>query len=189
MKWILLLTVFFVLSGCDIRKREVALDKKESMLNQKEQELNLREQSLQIREGQLIVKEKQLDSTNQIVKDSILIEHQKLPGTWLVDMQCTETNCSGSAVGDIKNEQWEFKFQDNIVIATASRGNNILRIYSGSYYGNLLRLAAQQDTSVSSSKIVVRLQQTKDNEMEGEREITQENGCRILYALRLKKKL
>jgi hypothetical protein len=33
----------------------------------------------------------------------------------------------------------------------------------------------------------VRLQQTKEKEMTGEREITQASGCRILYSLRLKK--
>jgi hypothetical protein len=50
-----------------------------------------------------------------------------------------------------------------------------------------LKLAVQQDSTDASAKIIVRLQQTKDKEMTGDREITQANGCRILYSLRLKK--
>ena len=105
----------------------------------------------------------------------------------MVEMQCTETNCPGSAVGDVKNEQWDFKFQNNMVIASAMSNNQLVRVYTGDYVGNTLKLSVQQDSTDASAKIIVRLQQTKDKEMTGDREITQANGCRILYSLRLKK--
>jgi len=186
MKWILFVGIVFV-SGCGLRQREMELNRKMRELNVKEQELALKEQSLAIKEEQLNEKEKSLDSTKNVVNDSLFLEHQKLPGTWMVEMQCTETNCPGSAVGDVKNEQWDFKFQNNMIIASAISNNQLVRVYTGDYLGNTLKLAVQQDSSDASAKIVVRLQQTKEKEMTGEREIIQANGCRILYSLRLKK--
>ena len=168
MKWILLVGIVFI-SGCGLRQRELELNKKMQELNVKEQELELKEQSLSIKEEQLNKKQKSLDSTKNAVNDSLYLQHQKLPGTWMVEMQCTETNCPGSAVGDIKNEQWDFKFQNNMVIASAISNNRLVRIYTGDYIGNRLKLEVQQDSTDASSKIVVRLQQIKEDEMTGER--------------------
>ena len=156
-------------------------------LNVKEQELALKEQSLSIKEEQLNEKEKSLDSTKNVVNDSLFVQHQKLPGTWMVDMQCTETSCPGSAVGDIKSEQWDFSFQGNTVIVSAMSHDKLLRTYTGSYVENLLKLNVQQDSAETNAAIVVRLQQKNEKEMEGEREIIQASGCHILYSLRLKK--
>jgi hypothetical protein len=186
MKLILLIGIVFI-SGCGLRQREMELNKKMQELNVKEQELALKEQSLSIKEEQLNEKEKSLDSTKNVVNDSLFLEHQKLPGTWMVEMLCTETSCPGSAVGDVKNEQWDFKFQNNMVIASAMSNNQLVRVYTGDFLGNTLKLGVQQDSTDASAKIVVRLQKTKDKEMTGDREITQANGCRILYSLRLKK--
>lgn len=189
MKRIFLIAGIFILSGCNVRQREINLEKKAAELSKKEQELDLRENALEMKEDLLKEKEKSLDSVKGAAGDSTLLEHQQLPGTWQVEMQCIETNCAGSAVGDIKTEQWNFRFQNNMIVITAMRNNNLLRIYTGNYYAdNLLRFSVQQDSS-SSSKIVVRLKQNSEKDMEGEREITQENGCRIVYALRLKKRL
>lgn len=187
MKWFILVAGVIFLSGCSLRQREIELNKKTIELNQRELQLNLREQSIQFREKQLSLKEQLVDSTRKVINDSLFLEHQKLPGTWLVEMQATETNCAGSAVGDIKNEQWDFKFQNEMVIVKAYSTGRLVRIYSGNYVGNILKLDVHQDTVETSAKIVVRLQQTGDKDMSGEREIIQENGCRILYSLRLKK--
>lgn len=186
MKLFLLMGIVFV-SGCGLRQREMELNRKMQELNVKEQELALKEQSLSIKEEQLNEKEKSLDSTKNVVNDSLFLQHQKLPGTWMVEMLCTETSCPGSAVGDVKNEQWDFKFQNNMVIASAMSNNQLVRVYTGDFLGNTLKLAVQQDSTDASAKIVVRLQQTKEKEMTGDREIIQANGCRILYSLRLKK--
>lgn len=74
-----------------------------------------------------------------------------------------------------------------MVVASAINNKQVTLVYTGTYVGNTLRLAVQQDSLENSAKIVVRLQQVKDKEMSGEREIIQSNGCRILYSLRLKK--
>jgi len=186
-----ILSLFFLVffSACNIRQREMELDKKVAQINEKEQQLNLKEQSLDLREQQIIEREKEIDSTKRkIANDSLMILHPQLPGLWNVKMQCTETNCEGSAVGDTKNEQWQFKLQDNGVIASAISNNELVRVYSGQYINNFLRLTLQQDSSVKkATKMIVRLQQLQPDQMTGEREIIQPNGCRILYSLQLKK--
>ncbi|HXR83432.1 MAG TPA: hypothetical protein VN722_03925 [Hanamia sp.] len=187
MKWMLLLSGVIFFSSCGLRQREMELDKKMNELNQREQELTLKEQSLSAKEIQLNEREKRIDSSKRIVNDTLFLEHKIIPGIWMVEMQCTETTCSGSAVGDIKNEQWDFKFQDNVVIASAMSNNQLVRVYTGAYFGNLLKLSVQQDSTETSARINIRLTQTKEKEMEGEREIIQANGCHILYSLRLKK--
>ncbi len=190
MKWNLIFfaSIVFLFSGCSLRQREIELDKKLAEVHEKEQELSLKEQSLDFREQQLDAREKILDSTSKKnAIDSLHINHQQLPGTWAVRMQCTETNCPGSAVGDTKNELWEFKFQDNGVVASASSNNQLVRIYTGTFINGTLRLSVQQDSTGQFAKMAVRLQNVTDKEMDGEREIIQANGCRILYSLQLKK--
>jgi hypothetical protein len=194
MKWIIIISGMWLmaLAGCGLREREEVLDKKMSELAQKEQELLLREKSLQLKEKELKEKELILDSTSiklQLPIDSLSVLHPQLPGTWLVKMTCAETTCPGSAIGDTKTEQWVINYQNNAVIAKAMSNNNLVRVYIGTYSGNSLELFAQQDTATlpSVAKMVVRLQETKENEMEGEREITRAEGCRIVYDLEIKK--
>ncbi len=187
MKWIFFIVLLVFLGGCGLRQREIELNRKMNELNQREQQLNLREQSIDLKEEQLNLREQSVDSAQQAINDSLFREHQQLPGIWAVEMQASETNCAGSAVGDIKNEQWDFLFQDDMVIVKAFSNKKLVRIYTGNYVGNSLKLAVNQDTSETSAKITVRLQKANDKEMNGEREIIQENGCRILYTLRLKK--
>jgi hypothetical protein len=191
MKGRIILSLLFIiaLSGCNLRQREIELDRKLAEVNEREQRLSLKEQSLELREQQLNEKEKKLDSTTKRNgNDSLLLLHPQLSGIWNVKMQCTETNCSGSAVGDTKNEQWQFKFQDNGVIVSAKSNNELVRVYTGVYRNNVLQLSVHADTSLpKSARILVRLQQIQDKEMSGEREIIQPDGCRILYSLQLKK--
>lgn len=191
MKWTIMFFALCVviLSGCNLHNREIELEKQANNLQEKEQQLSLKEQSLEFKEQNLNEREKILDSTTRkIANDSLYILHPQIPGVWSVKMQCTETNCPGSAVGDTKNEQWDFKFQDNGVIASAISNNQLIRVYSGEYVNSSIRLSVQQDTTDKQfAKMVVRLQEVKDKEMTGEREIIQTNGCRILYTLQLKK--
>lgn len=102
MKWIFLLLGIMIFSGCDLRHREVEVKKKLEEISRREQELSIKEQMLSIKEQELSEKQKILDSTTNIVNDSILREHLKIQGLWRVDMLCTETNCAGSAVGDVR---------------------------------------------------------------------------------------
>ncbi|MEO6683005.1 MAG: hypothetical protein ABIN48_09270 [Ginsengibacter sp.] len=191
LKWVLILLgcSIFSLSGCNLRKREIELDKRAAQVDEKEQLLFLKEQSLEFKEQMLNEREKLLDSTSKkIANDSLYMNYPHLPGSWSVKMICTETNCPGSAVGDTKTEQWEISFHDNAIIATAISNNQLVRVYSGYYTGNSIRLNVQKDSSDSqTAKMQIRLQNIREKEMDGEREIIQAGGCRIVYSLQLKK--
>lgn len=187
MKWIFLLSSIIILSSCNQRQREIELDKKLNELSQREQELSLKEQELAIKEKQLSEQQKVLDSTTNIINDSLLRDHEKIQGLWRVEMKCKQTNCAGSAVGDIKTEEWNIQFENNEVTVNARSNRHVVKRYSGSFVGNLLKLSAGQDSTEVNAKIHVNLEKTSDTEMEGEREVTQATGCQILYSLRLKK--
>ena len=129
MKIALLFLFFaFMTTGCGLREREQELEKKLAYVNQKEQELLLKEKSLQLKEVELAQKEKLLDSSSKKPTDSFIALHPQLPGKWDVTMRCTETNCSGSAVGDTKNEQWEIGYQNGGIVAQAFSGNKLVRV-------------------------------------------------------------
>lgn len=185
----MLLTVFIVLPGCDMNDKQKKLLEKEAELSQKEHDLLLMEKALQLKEEELEKREQLLDSTSKSVTDTLSSIHPLIPGIWNVTMRCTETTCSGSAVGDTRKEQWEISFQKNTVIAKTISDKTLVRVYSGSYVGGTFELYAQQD-NVSpelAAKIVVRLQKTKPNEMAGQREIIRLKDCRIVYSLELSK--
>ncbi len=186
---ILFLLLSFLNSGCGLRERELELEKKMNEVSQKEQELLLKEKSLQAKEDELAKKVKQLDSTTNNSADSIFALHTQLTGKWNVTMRCTETTCSGSAVGDTKNEQWEFSFQNNVIVAQAFSDNKLVRVYSGTNNGNSVELSTQPDNAdpLLSTKMIVRIQEIKENEMQGQREILRPDNCHIVYALDFKK--
>lgn len=186
---VLFLALMILLPSCNIREREKQIEQKLSSINQKEQELILWERTLQLREQEVRRLEKEIDSTKAIGSDSAFIYNPGIVGNWSVKMNCIETNCPGSAVGDTKVEQWAIAYQGDAVIARASAGKELVRVYTGKYYGNILQLTAQQDDTSASmaAKIVVRLQEVQKNNLEGRREITRPENCRIVYSLELKK--
>jgi hypothetical protein len=179
----LFLLSFFLLQGCDMRKREETIQAKEAQLNQKEQELLLREKTLQLKEDELAKKQQQIDST--AISDTTAQINTKLVGSWEVKMTCTETSCSGSAVGDTKNEVWDISYQDKSVLAKAKVNNELVRVYSGTYNGNILELAEAHNgtTQQSPTKIIVRLRLVNDLQMEGNREIERIGDCKIIYSV------
>lgn len=179
------LTVYFLLCllllGCTNQKREQELQHREARLNQKEQELLLKEKQLQLREQKL-----QLTDSTELKTDSVTY-NPDLPGTWSVNMICTETDCPGSAIGDTKNEQWEISYQNGNVLAKAMVNNKLVRVYSGAVRGNTLELSADPGTDQPSTKMIVKLQQTTPKRWEGRREIIRQEGCRIIYSMLLSK--
>lgn len=190
MKFALFFLVFaLVTTGCGLREREQELDKKLALLNQKEQELLLKEQSLQLKEAELAEKQKLLDSSSKNPSDSFIALHPQLPGKWNVTMRCTETNCSGSAVGDTKIEQWEISYQNGGIVAQAFSDNKLVRVYTGSSSGNTIELsvASEPGEPGSATKIIVRIQEIKYDEMTGQREIIRPENCHIVYSLEFKK--
>src|SRR5690606_38503075 len=137
---LLLLTVF---TSCGLREREQAIAKKEQQMAQQKTELLLKEQQLALKEKELKDKELMLDSTRKRI-DSAHIYEPNLIGKWSVKMNCTETNCEGSAIGDTKTEQWEISYADNnVVTVQAFAGKNLTRVYSGYFKTSGLQLSAE----------------------------------------------
>ena len=186
MKYFLVFALL-ALSGCDFSEREQRIQEKEKQLSIKEAELHTREQALLLKEQELTAKQKELDSTAQ---DTTFIYHPEIIGRWNVRMECTETNCPGSAIGDTKLEEWDLSYQDKLVIAKVLTDNKVSRIYTGDFGGNFLELTSQSyDNNPENATIMlIRLQKTGEGLMEGQRQIIRPERCRIVYTLKMNKK-
>jgi hypothetical protein len=186
---IFLLIMAVVTTGCGIRERELELEKRLNEVNRKEQELLLKEKSLQLKDEQISKREKLLDSSIKNPPDSFFTMHPQLPGAWNVTMRCTETTCTGSAVGDTKNERWEISYQENRIVAQAFSDNKLVRVYSGGNNGSTLELSTEPDNPdpLQSTNMIVRITDIKENEMRGQREIIRTDNCHIIYSVELKK--
>jgi hypothetical protein len=193
MKWLFLMQLFLVysLSGCGLREREISVQRKEAELTEKERVLAEKETSLQLKEEELLIKEQLYQSrrVDTTTTHDAKLSNPALVGQWHVRMTCTETTCTGSAIGDTRTETWDFSFQDGQVIAKALSGDKLIRTYSGAFRNNLLELAENVEHSSAhpSTRMLVRLTLLNETSMEGEREIIRAGNCRIVYALQLAK--
>jgi hypothetical protein len=97
-------------------------------------------------------------------------------------MNCIETDCPGSAIGDTKTEQWDMSYEGSDVIAKAFANNKLVRVYKGHLKGNSLSLAVEQQVP-SDASMTVALTLANEDILEGHREIRQSSGCRIIYSL------
>jgi hypothetical protein len=174
-----------LLAGCQNQEREQRLQKKEAELAHREQELLLREKALTLREQANQKAQQAVDSVRGLpLADSALV---RLAGTWATRMNCIETDCAGSAIGDSKNEQWDFSTEQGRVLVRASVGNKVVRVYTGQLQGSELQLTAQhqEGETLPDAIITAQLQLTADQRLDGRREINRPDNCRIVYALTL----
>jgi hypothetical protein len=192
MKWFFLLLFFFAgtLSGCGLKDRESAVREKEAELTQREQALAEKEKTLQLQEEALLAKERKLNQADSTTKITASVYNPALVGQWTARMVCTETSCTGSAIGDTKTETWELSYQNDQVIAQAKDGEVLIRTYTGALRNNFLELTENVGPSAAgpATRMLVRLAFINETTMEGEREIIRSGNCRIVYALQLQKK-
>ncbi|HEU0110956.1 MAG TPA: hypothetical protein VFQ73_08780 [Flavisolibacter sp.] len=189
MKLYVLIVMAFLFSGCDIREREMALEKREAALNQKEQELVLKEKTLQLKEESLAQKEKKLDSS-LLVDSTRFIYNPAIIGQWNVVMTCTETTCPGSAIGDTKSEKWDISYEGNKILVKAMDANMVAsRVYTGYFNGNRYEFTHVTEATATEpvTKITVQLQMPTPLTLEGQREILRTGNCKIVYELKLTK--
>ncbi len=186
MKYLIVFFALFIFSSCDITERERQIEERTRQLNLKEAELQVREQALATKEQELLDQKKQLDSTAQ---DTTFVYHPEVVGTWSVKMECTETSCSGSAIGDTKLEQWYISYHDKLVIAKVMMGKKVSRVYTGDFNDNILELTSQsfENDPNNTTIMLIRLQKTGDGLMEGQRQIIRPENCRIVYSLKMSK--
>jgi hypothetical protein len=186
--YFLLFVSIMCFSSCSLREREKEVERRTTELNEKEQQLLLKEQTLKLKEDELAIKESRLDSTVHFNTDSDTTRTNPMYfGNWHVRMDCIETSCTGSAVGDSKIEQWTIDSADNGVIVRARVGTHLVRVYSGRQQGGYLQLSSEESgTAGGNVKMLVRLQLSGED-VEGRREITRPGECRIVYRLDLKR--
>ncbi|GAB3413265.1 hypothetical protein [Niabella aquatica] len=178
----LLQSIFIIailFGSCGLSEREKSIKEKEATLNEKQQTLLLLEQQLTQKEKQLQEREYKLDSTRREI-DSVVIHGPSIVGKWQVKMQCVETSCTGSAIGDIKTEQWEFASSGNDIVMKAYVGKNLTRIYNGNYTQRGLQLSDK--SAPGATKIEVTLRMLNEKKMDGIREIVL-SDCKTTYSI------
>ncbi|MGV3510037.1 MAG: hypothetical protein ACO1N7_12170 [Sphingobacteriaceae bacterium] len=182
----ILLVVSIILSGCGKSANQKNIEKREKEIQQKEQQLKAFEQQLKLKEQNLLSREKQLDSL-KTKADTIGVYNPKLVGNWRVNMQCIETTCEGSAIGDTKTEQWNISYNNNKVVANALSNKKIIRVYTGLFKENTLELKAQPTDLETEMNVVLTPHSSTENLMEGRRIINHSGKCKIVYALKAEK--
>lgn len=182
----ILLVVSLILSGCGKSANQENIEKREKQIQLKEQQLKAFEQQLKLKEQNLLSREQQLDSL-KIQSDTVGVYNPKLIGNWMVNMQCIETTCEGSAIGDTKTEQWNIAYKNNKVVVSASSNKKVIRVYTGLYKENTLELKAHPSDLETEMSAVLTPHSSTENLMEGRRIINHSGKCKIVYALKAEK--
>ena len=183
--------IFFLLSiivvSCGKSDRQKKLESREKQLVQQEQQLFALEQQLKLQMQDLAIRERQLDSLKN-ENDSIGVQNLQLVGNWQVSMQCTEATCEGYAVGDTKTEQWNITYANDKVLVKAMSNKKLIRVYSGIFSNNSLKLSAvPQPDPATNINVVLNPSATNENLMEGQRVIDRDTNCKVVFALKLQK--
>ena len=175
--YVVLFFFVFILQSCGVGEREKNLRERELTNTKKEQELLLWEQRLKI-EQQEFDKKKQVDTT--YLTDSASIYIDEVVGSWTVKMNCVETSCEGSAIGDSKTERWEISNDQQNINVKAYVGKTLIRTYLGIIEGNTIKIADENPNTTTTINAVLKL--TKNNAMDGSRDVIQKD-CKIVYSL------
>jgi hypothetical protein len=165
-----------LLQSCGYKEKEEQLKKREQQIAEKEQMLIQWEQRLTVQEKELQDKKKKMEDSTAVT-DSL--QAQTIAGKWTVKMRCTETSCSGSAIGDTKTETWEITYAAGRMVVNAFSGNELARIYNGSFLQNKLEVMSGQEGSDSMMRVQIEL---KENKLEGIRDV-ERSDCKIRYTL------
>lgn len=173
------------LSSCGFEERKKALDARETSLKEREQNLLVKEKMLLQLEDSIKLSIAQQDSLTISLKNIGLPLPDSLQGTWNVNMLCTQTNCSGSAVGDTRKESWTFSGGDSTgVYVKAMQGENLVRVYSGIFDGSGFVLSTPNVAAeVNATTMNVKLNINTRDKLSGTRIIQQADGCTITYKL------
>lgn len=133
-------------------------------------------------------REKALQPDSTIANGINEAANDSISGLWSVTMTCIETDCEGSAVGDIKTERWDISYRNGTLQAEAQVNDKLKRVYQGKLNGDTYQLVLKptMNNNDTKAKMLVSLKPLSYQEMEGKREIYRE-GCRIIYSLELEK--
>ncbi len=173
------------LSSCSFEERKKELDAREISLKEREQNLLVKEKMLLQLEDSIKLSIAQQDSLTLSSQNIGLPLPDSLQGVWSINMLCTQTNCSGSAVGDTRKESWTFTGGDSTgVYVKAMQGENLVRVYSGIFDGSGFILSTPQVSGEANATTMnVKLNINTRDKLSGTRVIKQADGCTITYKI------
>ncbi|MCF3108577.1 hypothetical protein LL912_07290 [Niabella sp. CC-SYL272] len=176
------------LYSCGFEERRKQLDEREQSLNLREQALMLKEKEVKLKEDSLSKFAATIDSANRLPVPSGIPLPDSLAGNWNAAMVCTQTNCSGFAVGDIRKETWLIAGNGTAVTVRAMQGDKLIRVYTGIFTGSDLKLSTPEPEGTQpSASMKVELKVDQKNRLSGQRLITQADGCETTFKIDLDK--
>lgn len=180
----LLLTSVLLNSSCGFEERKRALDAREAVLQDREQNLLLKQKQLAQLEDSIKLNLAKQDSATLALKNLGLPLPDSLQGVWNISMICTQTSCTGFAVGDSRKENWTFSGGDSTgVYVKAMQGEKLIRIYSGIYDGSGFILSTPSSSDSITTVMNVKLSVESGNKLSGTRTINQADGCSSVFRL------
>lgn len=161
---------------------------------------NKKEKDLLVRERQLLEKEKlfaQKESEYQVLlkmrdsifskKDSVkvVVWPDEIAGSWTGKVICTESNCSDYVVGDQRTDTWEFDSDSIQLVTKIINNNNLVRIYSGKYENNEIKLNYKTDSTAKKQvEMNILLNDISPNKIRGTRTIAVDQ-CMAKFSVEL----
>ncbi|MGL6127480.1 hypothetical protein [Chryseobacterium artocarpi] len=175
----ILLTASVLLVSCDYKEKEKNLTDREKQLLEKEKIFAKKES-----EYQSLLKMRDSIFTK---KDSVKVAvwPAEISGAWNGKVICTESNCSDYAVGDQRTDLWEFDNDSTQPITKIINNNNLVRLYSGKFENNEIKLSFKTDSTAKKNvEMSVLLNDISDNKIKGTRTITSD-GCTAKFSVEL----
>lgn len=186
MKGGIFLTLLFALlvqTGCGFDERRKQLDEREKSIAVREQTLMLKEKELRILEDSLKRNFEKIDSISLAAVQQSIPLPESFIGRWNVSMVCTQTSCSGFAVGDVRKETWQIASNDVNVTVRAMQGEKLIRVYTGVFTGTHFKLSTplsfEDNQPATSMKVDLRIE--NPNKLTGQRLIVQPDGCTTTF--------
>ncbi|CAD7811497.1 hypothetical protein CHRY9390_02366 [Chryseobacterium aquaeductus] len=163
--------------------------------NKKTQQLLDRENSLLEKEKLFAEKESEYQSLLKMrdsifnIKDTVEVV-KKWPaevfGSWSGKVICTESSCNDYVIGDQRMDTWEFDSDSTQLVSKIVNNNKLVRIYSGSYENNEVKLNYKTDSAANKSvEMNVILNEISATKMRGIRTITVDNKCTAKFSVEL----
>jgi len=176
----IILLLFIVLQSCNDKDKIKELTERENKLLGKEKLFAEKESEYQA----LLKMRDSIFAEKDSVK--ILIWPAEISGAWSGKVICTESNCSDYAIGDQRIDNWEFDSDSTQLVAKIINNNNLIRIYSGEFDHNEIKLNYKTDSSAKKKvEMSILLNDISDTKMKGTRTVTVDNKCMAKFSVEL----
>lgn len=181
---ILLFIIPFFFIGCDNKEKENNLIFKEKQLLEKEKLFAQKESEYQA----LLKMRDSIFAKKDSVK--ITIWPTEIAGSWNGKVICTESTCSEYVIGDQRTDIWEFDHDSTQLVAKIINNNNLVRVYSGKFESNEIKLNFKTDSTAKKKvEMNILLNDISDNKIKGTRTIVVDNNCLAKFSVELTRSL